>query len=102
MPNYYAPSITFYGDALTLDEVMAEKWKFAKRWPVRSYTVEPSSVSVLCSGDLCTVDATILWSASSPDRGANASGISTWSVILKPIDGQLRIAGETGKTLKRN
>lgn len=102
LPYYYAPSVTFYGDAFTLDEVMAEKRKFAERWSVRSYIIEPSSFRVACSQDSCIVDATISWSASSPERGANASGISTWSVTLMPIDGQLRITGETGKTLKRN
>lgn len=102
MPYYYAPRVTFYGDELTLQEVMVEKRKFAERWPVRSYTVEPSSVRVFCSPSSCTVDAAILWLASSPERGASASGVSTWSVVLTPVDGQLRISGETGKTLKRN
>lgn len=102
MPHYYAPSVTFYGDTLTIEEVMVEKRKFTERWPIRSYTVEPSSVRVFCSSSSCTVDAAIVWSASSPERGASASGLSTWSVVLTPVDGQLRIAGETGKTLKRN
>jgi hypothetical protein len=102
MPYYYAPSVTFYGEALSLSEVMAEKWKFAERWPIRSYVVDPSSVSVFCSQISCTVDAAILWSASSPERGADASGVSTWSVVLTLVDGRLQITGETGKTLKRN
>jgi hypothetical protein len=102
MPYYYAPSVTFYGEALSLSEVMAEKWKFAERWPIRSYVVDPSSVSVFCSQISCNVDAAILWSASSSERGADASGVSTWSVVLTLVDGRLRITSETGKTLKRN
>ncbi len=102
LPYYYAPTVTFYGDTFSIAQVMSEKQKFAERWPIRSYHVEPGSVRVFCSSYSCKVDATILWSARSPERSASASGVSTWSLVLTPVNGELRISSETGKTLKRN
>lgn len=102
MATYYAPSVEFYGNTLSRAEVMQEKWTFAERWPLRSYAVEPNSVQVNCVNDGCVVDSIIMWKASSPARGANASGYSTWTLVLAPVDGRMMIVSEAGKTLKRN
>lgn len=100
--DYYAPNVEFYGNSMSRAEVLQEKLTFAERWPVRSYSVEPSSVKIQCGSYGCTVDSVIIWQASSPTRGAEASGYSTWSLVLVPVDGGMLIASESGKTLKRN
>lgn len=102
MATYYAPSVEFYGNTLSQAEVMQEKSTFAERWPLRSYAVEPNSVQVNCVNDGCVVDSIIMWQASSPARSANASGYSTWTLVLVPVDDRMMIASETGRTLKRN
>lgn len=101
MASYYAGSVEFYGKQLSHAEVMAEKETFAKRWPKRAYDVMPGTVSVYCSSDGCLVDAIISWTAASDERGKKASGQSTWTLILAPSPTGLKIAGETGKTVKR-
>lgn len=98
---YYGPTISFYGMYLTYDEVIAEKEAFARRWPIRSYWVEEDSLHAICTSSGCVVDSIITWSAASPERGAKASGRSTWTVVLDTSGGQLRIVGEDGKTFKR-
>lgn len=98
---YYGSTVSFYGKPLTDNEVIAEKEAFARRWPVRSYSVEKDSLHVACSIRGCVVDSIISWSAASPERGAKASGRSTWTVTLETAGGSYRIVGEDGKTFKR-
>jgi hypothetical protein len=100
--EYYAPAVEFYGNTLSHSEVLHEKFTFAERWPVRSYSVEPESVEIRCTSGGCIVDSVIEWQASSPARGANASGYSTWTLVLVPVGEGMLIASESGKTLKRN
>lgn len=100
--EYYAPAVEFYGKPLSRIEVLQEKLTFAERWPVRSYSVEPTSVQIACTPDGCEVESVIMWQASSPARGANASGYSTWKLVLVPFGEGMLIASESGKTLKRN
>ena len=100
--TYYAPNVDFYGTTMSRADVLVEKEKFADRWPLRSYAVEPSSVRVTCMSDGCVVDSVIMWQANSPARSAKASGYSTWRLVLVPLAGKLQIASESGETLKRN
>ncbi len=102
LSDYYAPNVDFYGSALSHAEVMVEKETFATRWPIRQYSVEPGTVRIDCSSQRCVVDSVIAWVAASPERGAKASGRSTWSLVLVVFQGGLKITGESGKTLKRN
>ncbi|MGO4909823.1 hypothetical protein ACEN2J_15980 [Pseudorhodobacter sp. W20_MBD10_FR17] len=99
---YYAPGVDFFGKSMSHAEVMADKKAFAKRWPIRDYLVEPGSVRMDCSSEGCAIESTIAWVAASPQRGAKASGRSTWTLLLVASGGTLKIASEGGKTLKRN
>lgn len=102
LPDFYLGSTKFYGTWMTRDEVMAEKAKFAQRWPVRRYAVEPDSVSVYCGENACTIDAIISWVAEAPERGARSSGRSTWNLVLLADGQKLRIESESGKVIGRN
>ena len=102
IPTYYAGNVEFYGTNMSHAEVMAEKETFAKRWPIRNYRVEVGSIRINCRLDSCVVDSVISWAAASPQRGAQASGRSTWTLVLVASSGQLRIVSENGKTLQRD
>lgn len=102
LADYYAPSVDFYGKTVSHAEVMADKKAFAKCWSIRDYLVEPGSVCVDCSSEGCAIESTIAWAAASPQRGAKASGRSTWTLLLVASGGSLKIASEGGKTLKRD
>lgn len=100
--GYYAAYVDFYGKTMTYAQVIEEKKTFAFRWPVRTYQVEPGTVRVDCTQQGCVIDSVISWAAASPDRGANASGRSTWVLILTHTNVGLRITSENGKTFSRD
>lgn len=100
--NYYADKVNFYGNQLTQIEVLQEKLTFADRWPLRNYEVDPSTLRVSCSNGRCDIQSVIFWSATSPERGKEASGMSTWNVILEDIGAGYRVVSESGETIKRN
>jgi len=100
--SYYAQSIDFYGSKLSRSAVLLEKQTFAERWPIRDYRIDPNSISIKCSRQGCVVESVIVWSAASLERAAQASGMSTWLLVLVLNEGTLQIANETGKTLKRD
>ena len=102
IPSYYAQTIDFYGDIISQAELVSEKEKFAKRWPLRQYFVEPGSAKISCTLAGCMVTSIINWSARSPERNAQASGRSTWDLVLMRFGGRLLISSETGKTISRN
>lgn len=99
---YYAPMVVFYGKKVSQIELVSEKEKFALRWPIRQYQVEPGSVKISCNLTECLVNSVISWAANSPERDARASGRSTWNLVLLRFGGRLLISAETGKTISRN
>jgi hypothetical protein len=99
--SYYSEAVNFYGNEVTRFDVHAEKTKFAERWPVRQYRVDPARTTVSCSTDTCWVDTVIYWNALSPERGKEASGISTWSLVLRQSADGLKIIEESGETIKK-
>jgi hypothetical protein len=98
MSRAYGPSVTFYGKVLGKSELMEEKRKFADRWPIRRYTVDPASVSINCSGVVCHIEAIVDWSASSPSRNKSAKGAATFA--LDWDSASETILSETGKVIK--
>ena len=102
LPDFYTDPVQFYGEWLTRDQVMAEKLKFAQRWPVRRYLVVPDSVQINCVDEGCSVQSIISWAAEAPERGARSSGRSTWNLVLISDGQKLRIGGEAGEVISRD
>lgn len=102
LPKYYGNIVNFYGSQMTKIEVLQEKNAFAERWPLRTYEVDLSATRVTCSGERCEVESLIYWRAASPERGKEASGTSTWNLVLQEYVDGYRIAAESGETIRRN
>jgi len=96
MSTAYADTVTFYGKAVSRDEVLREKAVFADRWPKRAYSVKHGSERVVCAST-CTVSGTVEWFAHSPRRAKSSSGVADFSLIWDPSTS--RIMSETGKVL---
>src|SRR5215212_4815747 len=47
-PSFYGRTVTFHGHSRTLGSVLAEKRRFAERWPQRSYRYRPETTRVAC------------------------------------------------------
>lgn len=98
MDATYADELTFYGKSTSHRAVMAEKRKFAERWPERRYSAQPGSVRIDCAVHSCSIDAVVDWYAHSDARGKTSRGMAEFSLLWSPLTG--RIYKEGGRVLK--
>lgn len=81
--NLYAPNVQYYGKAQGVDQILAEKRNYLRRWPVRNYVIDPNSLTSSCTeAQNCSVSGTVSWSASDPVSGRNASGMADFHLIF--------------------
>lgn len=96
---YYAPVVRYYGKPSTVDEVMLEKVKFAKRWPARTYVARPGTIVVTCTDErTCSVTGVLDWQAENLAYGRRSTGVAAFGMVLR--DGL--IASETGTVMSRD
>lgn len=77
----YAPSVIYYGKRQSVANIMADKLRYLKRWPVRTYQMEPNSVSSDCDNDgNCAVTGIVNWTAASPAQGRYAAGTAKFDL----------------------
>lgn len=96
MASAYADSVEFYGATISREAVLADKRKFAERWPRRAYSVRHDSQKAYCGGT-CTVTGLVEWFTHSPARGRMSSGLAEFTLTWDPATG--RILAESGKVL---
>jgi len=94
----YANPVTFYGKSRSRSSVIAEKRKFAERWPTRRYAARPGSIDIHCAEGLCSISALVDWYAHSDQRGKTSTGVAELELIWDPAIGQ--IVSEDGRVLK--
>jgi hypothetical protein len=94
---YYANTVSLYGTMVSREKLMDEKRKFAIRWPIRQYTVNPSSLFVQCDGGTCSVAGVVTWDCSSQERGAHSTGSANFEMRI--VNGT--IISENGSVLTR-
>ena len=95
----YAAEIDYFGKRLTRAAVLADKRRFAKRWPERIYKVQSSYAE--CNASECLVDGSVEWETRSPARKAMASGIAGFSYVLMPLGETFVIKRESGNVRLR-
>jgi DnaJ-domain-containing protein 1 len=95
----YAAEIDYFGKRLTRAAVLADKRRFAKRWPERIYKVQSSYAE--CNASECVVDGSVEWETRSPARKAMASGIAGFSYVLMPLGETFVIKRESGNVRLR-
>jgi hypothetical protein len=99
--SFYGSTIKFHGRERTLDSVVAEKRRFAERWPQRTYRYRPETTMVACESDeaRCTVWAIFDFSAAGPGRGRRALGIGEHELVVSLSSGRPVIVSETSRVL---
>jgi hypothetical protein len=72
----YGHRVNFFGRSVDQQELLAQKRRFAQRWPVRNYRHRPGSLDVRCddAGKHCRVQSILDYDAANPERGARARG----------------------------
>ena len=97
----YAAKIDYFGKQLSRDAVLADKRRFAKRWPERTYKIQSSYAE--CNASECFVDGYVEWETRSPARKTVASGVAGFSYVLLPLGDAFVIKRENSNVrLRRN
>ena len=101
--SFYGSAVTFHGRERTIGSVLAEKRRFAERWPERTYRYRPETTMVACESDeaRCTVWAIFDFSATGPGRGRRALGIGEHELVVSLSSGRPVIVSETSRVLHR-
>jgi ATP-dependent protease ClpP protease subunit len=97
LAKYYASVVEFYGKAIPIATLMAEKEKFSQRWPTRHYTVKPETLYVTCEPTICAASGVVSWDVASPER--NARSIGEANFVLKVSMPDLHIVSENGAVM---
>lgn len=98
MHDVYVTDLEFYGMPSSAANVLAEKRKFADRWPVRDYSIRDGSLRITCVQTICAASALVDWFAHSPSRRKSSSGVATFDLQFDTE--QLSILRETGSVIK--
>jgi hypothetical protein len=101
--SFYGSTVTFHGRERTVGSVLAEKRRFVKRWPQRTYHYRPETTMVACESDgaRCTVWAIFDFSAADPGQGRRSHGIGEHELVVSLSGGRPVIVSETSRVLHR-
>ena len=98
----YASTVMFHGRKRTLASVVAEKQRFARRWPHRRYGHRPETTQVTCSaGDRCTVRASFDFAATNARGDRRSRGVGEHELVLRFTDGRGIIVAEDSRVIIR-
>jgi hypothetical protein len=96
----YPDQVNYYGKILPKGSVLDDKKAFFKKWPIRNYSIQPSSITVDCKTSFeCKSEGVINWEASGPIL--NSKG-STAFTLLWALEGNTwKIRSESSRSLHR-
>jgi hypothetical protein len=100
-PVFYAPRVRFHGKAMRPSELMAEKQRFVRRWPVRRYEPRLDTLTTTCRGDVCTVRTSFDFSAAAPARGTRSRGRGDLELAIRFAGRRPYIVAETSRVTLR-
>lgn len=100
----YGPLIVFYGQTFQQRHLAAEKRRFLRRWPQRSYALRPGTLQVQCSlgAQGCTVNAVIDWEVRAPARNEASRGTSSFKLGIDFSGPQPTVSSESGRVIRRS
>jgi hypothetical protein len=100
----YGPIIVFYGQTFEQRHLAAEKRRFVRRWPVRSYALRPGTTRVQCSlgAQGCTVNAIVDWEVRAPARREVSRGSSHFKLGIDLSGPQPAVSSEGGRVITRS
>jgi hypothetical protein len=101
----YADQISYFGEALSRDEMIARADKWFARWPSRRYVPRESSYEIFCetTQQTCKAKGTLDFRAESLERQESSTGVATFDIALSfEWVGGPRIISENGQTLERH
>jgi hypothetical protein len=101
-PRFYGGTVRFHGRVMSIGALLAEKRRFARRWPERRY--EPQGEPrVACDGASATCLVRIVhdFTALSPSRGGRSQGVAELVLTVSFAGGPPVIVAESSRVLSR-
>lgn len=98
--RFYAPSVVYYGKRFSRAEVLADKLRYIKAWPVRHYAEVPGSIQARCNADRsrCHVSVIMAWRRVGRSAGVSV-GRARVAFDFVPAEGGRKIARESARDL---
>jgi hypothetical protein len=99
----YAPEVSYYGKKRSREGVLADKFAWMERWPVRDYRVQQDSAEWQCNDNarLCVVRVLVDFDARNPATGKVSKGVTTNELGVRVTNSDVQIEYENGKVLSR-
>jgi hypothetical protein len=101
----YSDSVKFAERSISRDSLMAEKRKFAERWPERLYSARPKTIQAECdeTARTCSVTGLIDWDCRNSQRPERSAGVAKFTLqIAVPDEGEIRVVGEWGTVISQS
>jgi hypothetical protein len=100
--QHYAETVDFFGKSTSRSAILQQKVAFVRRWPERSYRVEPGTIRVDCQAgqSVCRTSGIVDWNAASAERDARASGRASFTLIVADLGGASQIISEDSHVIE--
>ena len=102
-PQFYSSRIRFHGKRMSLEELFAEKRRFAQRWPDRNYKYRRDTMNIRCGsdGNTCTVQSTFDFVAGNSNLDRRSRGVGTHELVVSFTGERPVIVSESSRVLGR-
>jgi len=100
--DLYADKVRYRGKLTLRQDVVLDKQRFAERWPQRSYTIRPDSISVTCAKDseTCSVKGIMNRSLANGPAKTTSRDVTSFEYQIADSGQALQIVAETSALAK--
>jgi hypothetical protein len=103
--SVYGERISFADRSIAKTALLAEKRKYAERWPERLYTADPATIRSNCDEETarCTVTGRVRWECRDADRAQRSVGVAEFALQITVVSqaGDIRVDGESSAVISR-
>ena len=102
--EFYAPTVRFHGRVVAPKDLLDEKRRFARRWPLRDYSPLAKTMSIGCRADAgeCRVETSFSYRARNPVTGQSAKGYGLLQLVIDFASGRPLIISESSRVLRQS
>lgn len=102
-PRFYGERVRFHGRSMSIAALIAEKRRFARRWPERHYAAQDGTMRTACHAATatCILRTVITYTAENPARGARSQGLSELTLTVGFEGDRPVILSESSRVLRR-
>jgi hypothetical protein len=96
----YREQVNYFGKMRSKADVLKDKSAFFRKWPIRNYSIQSSSVAVTCEkSSECKAEGIVDWNVS--NNTLNSVGSASFSMLWALEENNWKISSETSRTIGR-